>query len=125
MSDIDELYQEQILEHYKHPKNKTRVLSGKGKTFANPGCGDTFCAQIIVSDGKVTSVTWTGEGCAVSSASMSMISQWLLGKTASELRGTNFADLAKEVGLPNVLPAREKCVRMGWRLVEEAVLCYT
>jgi nitrogen fixation NifU-like protein len=109
MSELDSLYQELILEHYKHPRNK-EPLEGRFITHENPSCGDTLRLKIEW-DGsdRIHRVVFDGHGCAISTASASIITELLAGKTrgeALELCHRAIAFLRGDSGETTVLPVR-------------------
>jgi len=80
MSGWDELYRENILDHYKHPRNHG-TLEHPDITFedANPLCGDRLRMDFQIRDGKIAAVRFSGQGCSISQASASMLSEKLEG----------------------------------------------
>ena len=82
MSDLRELYQSVILDHNKHPRNFGALDGATHKADGhNPLCGDKINLQLIVEDGVVTDVAFEGEGCAISTASASVMTETLKGRT--------------------------------------------
>ena len=139
--ELDSLYQEVILDHYKHPKHKG--LSSEKDVqvhHVNPSCGDEVTLNLIVDGGVVKDVSWDGVGCSISQASVSIMSELVLGKTVaqahaimdefSELmasKGTkkgNEEVLEDAVALAGVskFPARVKCALLGWMAFKDASL---
>lgn len=119
---MDDLYADIILDHYKHPKNigSIRVCAPEAKLHhvhaANAGCGDSFRADLVVRNGVVTDMKWTGEGCAISTAAMSMVSEWISGKTMAEVRSMDRQMLLSHMGLEDISAAREKCLLLPTQL---------
>ena len=85
MSDVGQLYQEVILDHYKKPRN-FRKLDGASRNAEgyNPLCGDKVTVYVKLEDGVVRDISFQGSGCAISTASASMMSTSLKGKTMAE-----------------------------------------
>src|SRR5216110_712834 len=85
--EMDELYREQILEHYKHPHNFGELDDADLDFFdSNPLCGDELRVQLkLDSAGRVEDVAFTGHGCAISQAAASLVSDELLGKSPDEI----------------------------------------
>ena len=106
MSDI---YRELVIDHYKHPRNFGKIedatLSGKED---NVVCGDTVTFYLKLENDKVSSVLWNGEGCALSQASASLLSEKVKGKTLTELEAISEHDILAIVGA-NLNPSRKKC----------------
>jgi nitrogen fixation NifU-like protein len=85
MDDLRELYQEVILDHGKHPRNfRHPDESNRQAKGENPMCGDRFMVYLTVKDGVVEDVAFQGRGCAISTASASMMTELVRGKTAAE-----------------------------------------
>jgi nitrogen fixation NifU-like protein len=136
---LDALYQEVILDHYKNPLN--RVLS---PTFdvqvhhINPSCGDEITLNLIAGDGVIDSITWDGVGCSISQASVSIASDLLVGKSFEQAQAITdeFVELmqskGKKTGDEAILedavalagvsqyPARIKCALLGWMAIKDA-----
>lgn len=139
--ELDSLYQEVILDHYKHPLHKG--LSEE-KTIqvhhVNPSCGDEITLNLLVDGGHVKDVTWDGVGCSISQASSSIMSDLVRAKSVddaltildafSELMASKGALAGDEelledgVALAGVskFPARVKCALLGWMAFKDAVI---
>lgn len=139
--ELDSLYQEVILDHYKHPQHK-----GLSPTFSaqvshvNLSCGDEITLNIILEKGIITSLTWEGQGCAISQASVSIMTDLLTGKTleAADVIVKGFSDLMASKGTsagdPIILedavvfagvskfPSRIKCALLGWMAFKDAAI---
>ncbi|CAB4649014.1 unannotated protein [freshwater metagenome] len=136
---LDNMYQEVILDHYKHPEHKG--LSAKKDVqvhHINPSCGDEITLNLSMSGDVVTEITWDGIGCSISMASVSMMSGLLTGKTREEAqsilaaflelmqsKGTESGDevlLEDAVAFAGVskFPARIKCALLGWMAFKDA-----
>jgi nitrogen fixation protein NifU and related proteins len=135
---LDDLYKEVILDHYKSPRNK-RPLPGATVTKHknNPLCGDEITIHARLEDGRIADVAFEGQGCSISQASVSMLTEATAGKTIEEA-----GDLAREframmegsvdpdedafgdlVALKGVVkyPVRIKCAVLGWDVLQEAL----
>lgn len=135
---IDELYKEIILDHYKSPRNKRELpdatLSCSGN---NPLCGDEITVYVNAEGGKVLEVSFVGQGCSISQASASMMTESVSGKTveeveriATEVRTMLAGDLEPDedafgelVALKGVVkyPVRVKCAVLAWDVLQEAL----
>ncbi|MCI4358225.1 MAG: iron-sulfur cluster assembly scaffold protein [Thermoplasmata archaeon] len=111
-----DMYQEIILQHYKAPKNFGPMdepdLSGEE---SNPNCGDhlTFDLKLDPEHKAIASIRFHGDGCAISIASASMLTQKLAGKTLEEARAITQDDVLTMVGIP-LSPVRIKCALTGY-----------
>lgn len=108
------MYRENILEHYRHPQNfgtlEHATFEAEG---VNPLCGDEIHVQVEVGeDGNVAQVRFSGQGCAISQASMSMLSDELIGKTLDEVAALTKEDVTEMLGIP-LSPVRLKCALLG------------
>ena len=136
MSFLDYLYKDIILEHYKHPRNRGRLnpatVSGEG---LNPSCGDELELFLNLEEGVISDVKFSGEGCAISQASASMMTEALKGKSVEEalklsaqfkamIRGEEpddaLGDLKTLQGISK-LHARVKCATLSWVTLEQAL----
>ena len=83
--ELDSLYQEVILDHYKHPLNKGLSENyGAQVHHVNPSCGDEITLNVTAIDGKISAITWDGVGCSISQASVSIASDLLVNKSFAE-----------------------------------------
>ena len=138
---LDSLYQEVILDHYKRPQHKGLAETYDAQVHhVNPSCGDEITLNLTLDGDKVASITWDGVGCSISQASVSILSDLLLGKSVSEadLVLTNFTELMQSkgtmVGDDSILedavamagvskfPARIKCALLGLMAYKDAVV---
>jgi nitrogen fixation NifU-like protein len=136
---LDNLYQEVILDHYKNPQNKHLDANNDAQVHhVNPSCGDEVTLGVILDGDKVASVNWEGMGCSISQASTSIMSDLLIGKTLTEAQeiSDNFLHLMQskgsEEGNAEILedavalagvskyPARIKCALLGWMAFKDA-----
>ena len=137
--ELDNLYQEVILDHYKHPLNKGLSESYDVQVHhINPSCGDEITLNLSVDGSKVSSVTWDGVGCSISQASVSIASDLLVDKDLNQAhpiteqfielmhsKGTKDGDplvLEDAVAMAGVskFPARIKCALLGWMAFRDA-----
>ena len=89
---MDELYRENILDHYKHPRNRgTLEHPDITSEDANPLCGDQLRMDIEVKDGKIEQVRFSGHGCSISQAAASMLCEQIEGKTLEEVQAARRA----------------------------------
>ena len=136
---LDNLYQEVILDHYKNPQNKKLSPTYDAQVHhVNPSCGDEIDLNITIKDGVVSAITWDGVGCSISQASVSILTDLLIGKNIVQTyeiydefvalmqsKGTvtgNEELLEDAVALAGVskYPARIKCALLGWMAFKDA-----
>jgi nitrogen fixation NifU-like protein len=138
---LDTLYQEVILDHYKNPLNKKLSPTFDVQVHhINPSCGDEITLNLTAVDGAITAITWDGVGCSISQASVSIASDLLVGKTFAQAQEITdeFVDLMQSKGkktgdeatledavaLAGVsqYPARIKCALLGWMAIKDALI---
>lgn len=117
-----DMYQQNILDHYKHPRNFGELGDVVAKAHAaNPLCGDEldFFLQFNDQD-KVTAVKFSGRGCTITIASASMLSEKLTSMSRSEIDRLTNDEAVKLLGVP-INPARMKCATLALEAVQKAV----
>jgi nitrogen fixation protein NifU and related proteins len=141
MSDIRELYQEVIFDHYRRPHNRHDVDHASHTAVGyNPLCGDRVKLALRIENGIVTEVGFDGEGCAIATASASMMTDLVKGKTLEEaeqlierFQGMVTGDPeaaqrdTESLGKTRILagvrdyPARVKCATLAWHTLSAAL----
>jgi nitrogen fixation NifU-like protein len=120
---MDELYRDQILEHYKRPHNFGRLEEyDLDHEDTNPFCGDEQHVYIKLDDeGKVSEVSFEGQGCAISTAATSLLTDELQGLTREELLRIPKQDVLDLLGI-EISATRMKCAMLGIKVVKSAAL---
>ena len=116
---MDDLYREQILNHYREPRNKGRLESPDISYMDdNPLCGDRVQIDLrLDGDGRVAEVAWDGNGCAISMASASMLSEVIKGRSLDELRHLGKDDILDMLGI-ELGPVRLKCALLSLKVLK-------
>lgn len=137
--DLGALYQEVILDHYKRPRNRGAVDPHDADVhMRNPSCGDEIRLQLRLREGLIEEIAFTGEGCSISQASSSMMTDLVKGRTPDDglalarrftemMHGEAEAAKDKALGQARVLqgvsrfPARVKCALLAWDAFQEGL----
>ncbi len=138
---LDELYREVILDHFRQPRNRGELphadIHAEG---VNPLCGDEMTFSITLDDGRIDQVRFLGKGCAISQATASMFTEQLRGKTLREVEelvqamkdlmqgkplrpDVDLGDLESLVGVRK-FPVRIKCAALSWNVIEQGLAEY-
>jgi len=139
MSDLRELYQQVILDHNKNPRNFHEMADATRRVEGyNPLCGDHYTVFVRVDGDTIREVSFTGNGCAISKASASVMSSTVKGKSKAEAEslfdtfhrlvtgdnsGLSAADLGRLAAFSGVseFPARIKCATLAWHTLKSAL----
>ncbi|WP_078555675.1 Fe-S cluster assembly sulfur transfer protein SufU [Bacillus alkalicellulosilyticus] len=138
-NNLDTLYRQVIMDHYKNPRNKGE-FEGDSLTvnMNNPTCGDRIQLQMKVEDGKISGAKFVGEGCSISMASASMMTQAVKGLEVKEaltmadifsdmMLGKDYDDSTFDLGDIEALqgvakfPARIKCATLAWKAMQKGL----
>jgi nitrogen fixation protein NifU and related proteins len=123
VSSFDDLYRENILDHYKNPRNHGRIEdAGASAEGMNPLCGDEVTITVaFAGDGEtIGEVKFEGRGCAISQASTSMLTELIKGRKAADVLAFDKDELLEEVGIP-LTPVRLKCAILGLHTLKVAL----
>lgn len=135
---VQALYQELILQHYRKPRNRGTLESPSVEvSLNNPVCGDEITLQLEIAEGIVTAARFRGQGCSISQASASMMTQQIEGRPLGDARALSalftrvmhgdpdaagdrsLGDLRALAGVSK-FPARVKCALLAWNALSEA-----
>lgn len=143
MTSTDSMYQQIIIDHYKNPHHRGLPEDFDAQVHhVNPTCGDEVTLRVQVRDGVLSDIGWVGEGCSISQASTSVMTDLVIGKSIAEALELNgvFLDLMNSQGHAEIdddtadrlddavafegvskYPARVKCALLGWMAMKSAV----
>ncbi|WP_174728402.1 Fe-S cluster assembly sulfur transfer protein SufU [Mesobacillus harenae] len=137
-NNLDTLYRQVIMDHYKNPRNKGALDEGSLTiNMNNPTCGDRIQLTLKVEDGNVSDAKFDGEGCSISMSSASMMTQAIKGKSLEEAikLSSIFSDMMlgkeydEDIDLGDIealqgvakFPARIKCATLAWKAMEKGI----
>jgi nitrogen fixation NifU-like protein len=121
-----DMYRQQILDHYKNPRNYGEIDE---PTFShvgeNPMCGDTIEMDVVLDDDEETieGVAFRGDGCAISQAAASMLSEQLRGMSIDELQAMDRDDVIEMLGV-DISPMRVKCAVLAEKVAQDGADIY-
>jgi nitrogen fixation NifU-like protein len=140
---LDSMYREIIIDHYKHPQHRGLPADFDAEVHhVNPTCGDEVTVRVRVADGSIADLGWVGEGCSISQASTSVMSDLVLGRRIDEALELQekFLRLMQSQGQAEITdddaealddavafegvskyPARVKCALLGWMAMKGAL----
>jgi nitrogen fixation NifU-like protein len=119
---MDDFYKEYILDHYRNPRNFGHLDHADASAEdLNPLCGDKIRVELAIKDGRVEDVRFSGAGCAISQASMSMLTDSIKGETIEDVARLPIQRVLDNVGI-GISPARMKCATLGLKVLKSAAL---
>lgn len=118
---MDDLYRENIIDHFRHPRHKGH-LDAPDVHFhdVNPFCGDEITIELKLDGDRVQEAAFDGKGCAISQASASMLVEEIQGKTLEEVKALDKDDILELLGIP-IGPVRMKCALLSLKVLKAGV----
>ncbi len=118
---MDDLYREQILDHFKHPRNFGTLAKANAIAKDNlVSCGDSLSMALLVENKKVQQVKFRGTGCAISMASASMLTEFAIDKQVADLKRLTKDDILTMLGI-HPTPTRLKCALLSLEVLHKAL----
>jgi nitrogen fixation NifU-like protein len=117
----DSIYREIILDHYQNPRHRG-TLDPNDYTYedSNPLCGDEVRIDVRVKDGAVDEIAFSGQGCAISMASASILTELVEGRPLDEVKALGKQELLEELGI-ELSPARLKCALLSLKVLKAGI----
>jgi nitrogen fixation protein NifU and related proteins len=121
MSELDSMYREVILDHFKNPRGHGVIEGADAEAEGlNPLCGDEVSIFVSFDGDRIEDVKFRGRGCAISQAATSMLMEMVRGRSAQEVADMSRDELLEEVGIP-LTPIRLKCALLGLGVLKVAL----
>lgn len=113
-----DLYREQILDHYRHPRNSGTIENADiSYEDTNPLCGDRIRIDVSVREGMIADIKFSGRGCAISQAAASILTEMVKGEPLDEVKEVTAQDVLDELAVP-ISPARIKCALLALKVLK-------
>ncbi len=122
MPSSDEIYQDRILEHYEEPFHRGPCPAAThAHEDDNPLCGDVVRMELSIPRGdKIEDAWFAGEGCCISQASASLLTEWTCGRSVDEVKQFAAEQMLELFGA-KLTPNRQKCCLLPWRVLQSAI----
>ena len=121
---IEELYREELMDHYNNPRNFGRLNNANVRyRDYNPVCGDEVEMQLKIDNGNIREAMFTGKGCAISQAAASMLTEEIKGKSLEQLEQMKNEDVLQLLKI-NPGPVRIKCALLALKALQKGLLLY-
>ena len=122
LTEEQEIYKDNVIDHYKHPRNKREMADFTvAQRGVNPLCGDAIVMYIKTKENMIIDVSFTGDGCAISQASASLLTEKTKGKTVKEAAEFNSTDMFSLLGIP-INHTRTKCALLSLKTLHQYLL---
>ncbi|MFZ5390750.1 MAG: iron-sulfur cluster assembly scaffold protein [Patescibacteria group bacterium] len=117
-----DLYQATILEHYKNPHNRQDLPKATNRgSVSNPLCGDAISLSLLVEESKIAEIGWQGEGCVLTQATASILSDYIKGKDLATIDTLKENDIIKILGITPG-PNRLECALLPLKALKQALV---
>lgn len=117
-----DLYQEELMDHYRHPQNNKKIPNANFASGEyNPSCGDKMHIEGLIDHDTLTQIGFQGKGCVISQAAASMLTQKSKGKKVDEILEFNKNTVQELIGLP-LGPTRLKCALLCLHVLQQGIL---
>lgn len=118
---METIYKDIILDHYKNPRNFGKIPQpSASSSLANSACGDKITIDLLLKSGKITALKFSGEGCAISIASTSLLCEAVKNKAPAEIMQMTIKDILKLMKI-NLSPTRAKCALLPLETLQKAI----
>ncbi len=119
-----DIYAERLIQYYERPHNKGKIENASISIHEeNPTCGDQLTMYLKIKDGKVEDIKFEGDGCAISMAGASMITDYIKGKSLEEVEKMGVKNVIEVMGI-DPGPARLHCATLSMKAIKRCVFAY-
>ncbi|MCL4399317.1 iron-sulfur cluster assembly scaffold protein [Candidatus Parvarchaeota archaeon] len=119
--DDDRFYQ--LMEIYRNPEHQGELEDfDRSSEGYSSSCGDRFKVFIKLEKGRIKNISFRGDGCVVSTVSISKVCGYVIGKTAQEVEKMDIEDIKDLIGIQNISVSRVKCATIGLETIKQALL---
>lgn len=116
-----DIYAQNIMDHYRNPRNKGVIENPiVHHEEANISCGDVLDVYLLIEDDEINDIKFTGSGCAISQASLSIFSEWVIGRSVAEVEAVDKEKLFGMLGV-EISFRRTKCALLGLLAIKNAL----
>ena len=119
--DADQMYREHILDHYKNPRKRGVIKNALHQHEDNPLCGDEVDMYITIKENKIADISYTNQGCAISQASASILSEAIKGKDIRDIAAMKQQDMKELLGI-GITAMRVKCMMLPLKAARMIIL---
>ena len=119
-AEVEQIYREHLLDHYRNPRNSGKIENAGHFHDLNPLCGDEIEMFVEFNGGSVKDLKFIGQGCAISQASTSILTEHVKGQGVEEIKKMDFDAMQELVGI-KVTAARVKCMMLGLKALKTVV----
>jgi nitrogen fixation NifU-like protein len=117
----EQLYKEIIIEHWQNPHHYGELKKPDiDASDVNPLCGDEIRIMLHVQEGVIKDISFVGQGCAISKAAASLLTDEVIGKKVEEVKNLSAEEFLKTLGVV-LTPARTKCALLGYSILKKAI----
>jgi len=119
-----QLYQERVMDHYRNPRNRGELATPDfSSDLHNPSCGDSIVIQATIKDGILANIAFEGNGCVISQAAASLLTEAIKEKSLDEIRSFTPDHLIALLGIP-LGPTRLKCALLALDALKAGIARY-
>ena len=117
----DDIYRQQLMDHYRFPRHQGALAQATHQAHAeNPLCGDVIDVYLKVKDDHIQDIGWVSQSCAITTATASIVSEMVQGKTVSEVKNLTLEQVLDKLGT-NLTLSRQQCAQVVLSAIHQAL----